>query len=176
MATSLYNQSIPVFVHYLKVMDNILKKGEAFADAKGKKHEEVIMFRMAPDMRALDYQVQAVCNDVVWFADRVGQLSHVEVADDEQTFEQLHARIARTISYLEEKVDKATLDAQADKPVQMVTKSVGTFHWNTAQEYLSLFVIANFHFHLSTAYCLLRQQGVELGAFDYFGNIFKKAE
>ncbi|KAI1322600.1 hypothetical protein F5Y16DRAFT_36925 [Xylariaceae sp. FL0255] len=178
MAPGPLTGGIPPLVHLLKQFEAILKKGEAFAAEKGIKPEEMLQFRMAPDMRALDYQVQAVCNCIVWFMDRVGGLEHVNIEDNEETFEQLYARIQRTISYVEgAKIDKTAFDAKAEQPFIMNTLKMGNFKFDNALQYLQYFVIPNVHFHASTAYCLLRQQGVPLGAFDYFGpGVFVKAE
>ncbi|KAI1342914.1 hypothetical protein F5Y15DRAFT_412587 [Xylariaceae sp. FL0016] len=165
MISSLYNQSIPIFIHYLNQLDALYKKGSAFAEAQGKKPEVFL---------DLPFQAQAVCNSIVLFIDRVSGREHVAVEDDETTFAQLHARIARTLDYARA-VTPAELDGRADQPVLMATH-IGTFRFETAQAYLSQFVLANMHFHLSIAYCLLRQQGAPLGSMDYFGDVFKKVE
>ncbi|KAH9894671.1 hypothetical protein F4778DRAFT_784099 [Xylariomycetidae sp. FL2044] len=175
MATpSLYKQSIPVFVKYLTNMSAIVKKGQVFADEKGKTDEEILNYRLIPDQRGLPYQVQSCCNTAVWFADRVGKFEHVEVADDETTFEQLQTRLTKTIDYLKS-VDAGAIDAGVGQPVIMTTKVAGDFIFESPHQYLLEFAMPNFHFHLSTAYCILRTLGTPLGAMDYLAGTLTKA-
>jgi uncharacterized protein len=191
MATSLYRQSVPVFSKYLNNLSLIVKKGAAFADEKAVKHDDMIQYRLVPDMQgcvyllhgfpllfnhehcSLTYQVQSCCDTVVWFVDRTGGLPHQAVEDNESTFEQLYARIERTREYLKT-IDSQVIDSKADSPVIMETK-MGNFHFDSAQAYLSEFAIPNFHFHLASAYCILRTQGVPLGALDYLKDTLHKA-
>lgn len=105
--------------------------------------------------------------------DRVGELEHVVVEDNEKTFDQLYERIEKTIAYLN-KVDAKVLDEKADLPLLMETR-MGNFQFASRQVYLSEYAIPNFHFHLTSAYCILRTQGVPLGAFDYLKDVFHKA-
>ncbi|KAH8681852.1 hypothetical protein BX600DRAFT_447400 [Xylariales sp. PMI_506] len=170
--TSLYKQSIPVFTKYLNNLSAILKKSASFADEKSIKHEDILKYRLISDMQGLTYQVQSCCNTAVWYADRVGGFEHVNVADDEETFAQLHARIEKTIAYLDGVAPEA-LDGKVDSPVLMETK-MGNFQFASGQAYLSEFAIPNFHFHLTSAYCILRTQGVPIGAFDYLKDVFHK--
>ncbi|KAJ4419959.1 hypothetical protein N0V82_004674 [Gnomoniopsis sp. IMI 355080] len=169
---SLYNQSIPVLIKYLNNLSAILGKGKSFADEKGIKHEEVIGFRLVPDMRGLDYQVQSCCNTAKFLAARVGGAENVFFEDNEKTFDELTARITNTIELLKN-VDPKGFGGKEDKEVLMESK-MGTFRF-TGQRYVSEFAIPNFHFHLSTAYCILRHQGVPLGALDYMKDVFEKA-
>lgn len=172
--TSLYKQSVPVFIKYLGNMKHLLQIAEKYADEKKIERSQILQYRLIADMRDLCYQVQCVCNTSVWFVDRVGQLEHVAVADDETTFEQLHARLDRTIEYLQ-KVDASKLDGKVDGPVLIETR-IGKFKTETAQAYLSEYAMANFHFHLCTAYCILRTQSVPVGAFDYLRGAMEKVE
>ncbi|KAI0129190.1 hypothetical protein BJ170DRAFT_624333 [Xylariales sp. AK1849] len=64
----------------------------------------------------------------------------------------------------------------AEEPFVMSTKAMGDFRWETAREYLTYFVIPTVHFHTSTAYCILRAQGVPVGVMDYFGDVLKRAQ
>ncbi|KAI1867573.1 hypothetical protein JX265_007375 [Neoarthrinium moseri] len=169
---SLYKQSVPLFVKYLNNLSALVQKGQVFADEKSLKHDDIINYRLISDMRGLAYQVQSCCNTTVWFVDRVGGLEHVAIEDNETTFEQLQARLERTIAYLN-KVDAKVIDDKANSSVLMETK-MGNFRWDDAQAYLSEFVIPNFHFHLSTAYCLLRTQGVPVDAIDYLKGALHK--
>jgi hypothetical protein len=102
-------------------------------------------------------------------------LPDITLADDETTFPELQARITRTIEILN-LVNETKLDAKkvADEPVIMETK-LGNFRFESGWIYLSEYAIPNFHFHLTSAYCILRHLGVPIGAFDYLGGVFHKA-
>ncbi len=97
---------------------------------------------------------------------RIGRLQDTSFPDDEKTFEDLQNRISTTIDLL------ATIpeDAFQGKETQQVLmeSKMGTFKF-TGQSYVSEYTIPNFHFHLASAYCILRNLGVEVGAFDYLG-------
>ncbi|KAH8841363.1 hypothetical protein MCOR27_000945 [Pyricularia oryzae] len=166
---SLYQQTIPVFIKYLKAMDGLLVKGEKYADENEVAHDDMINYRIVPDMRGLAYQVQSCSNTARFVLSRVGRIPHVPMEDNETTFAELRDRVARTIKVLEE-FDAKALDRPADEEVVMETK-VGRFGF-TCQSYISEFAIPNFHFHLSTAYCILRGQKVPLEALDYLKDVF----
>ncbi|KAK0717417.1 hypothetical protein B0T26DRAFT_709867 [Lasiosphaeria miniovina] len=169
--TSLYKQSVPVFVKYLRGLSGLLEKGEKFANEKGMKHDEMLNFRLVPDMRGIPFQVQSCSNTAKFAAVRVGGLADVTLEDNETTFAELQARIARTIEILES-ADPHSMDGMEDKEVIMETK-MGNFRF-TGQRYVSEYAIPNFHFHLTSAYCILRHLGVPVGAFDYLKDVFEK--
>ncbi|KAK8100660.1 uncharacterized protein PG998_007940 [Apiospora kogelbergensis] len=162
---SLYDQSIPVFIKYLQGFSAMIDKAVTFADEKGTSHDDLLSYRLVPDQRPLTYQVQSCCNTLVWFIDRASSREHVAIADDETTIAQLKARIDRTVEYAKS-VDETELN---NGPIMMLDR----FYFPSAQTYLSEFAIPNFHFHLSTGYCILRTQGVPLGAMDYMANVFQ---
>ncbi|KAK6850249.1 hypothetical protein PG995_014082 [Apiospora arundinis] len=162
---SLYEQSIPVLIKYLQAFSAMLDKAAAFADEKGTSHDDLLSYRLVPDQRPVTYQVQSCCNTVVWFIDRASGREHVAIADDETTIAQLKTRIDRTVEYAKG-IDVAELK---NDPITMLDR----FYFASAQRYLSEFAIPNFHFHLSTGYCILRTQGVPLDAMDYLSNVFE---
>ncbi|KAF4456055.1 transcription factor [Fusarium austroafricanum] len=173
MATTLYQQSIPVMVKYLKNMSAMLQKGAKFCDEKGMKQEEMLTYRLISDMRGIPYQVQSCSNTAKFLASRLGAPNVPLFEDNEETFEQLQARITKTIEILES-VDPDIINGKENEEVLMETKNMGTFRF-TGQRYVSEYVIPNFHFHLTSAYCIMRTQGVPLGAFDYLKDVFEKA-
>ena len=114
-------------------------------------------------------------NTAKWFCVRVLSLPSITLDDNESTFAELQSRISRTIEILKS-VDETKLDAKkvAEEPVIMETKT-GNYRFESGQAYLSEYAIPNFHFHLTTAYCILRHLGVPIGAFDYLNDVFHKA-
>ncbi|RGP71568.1 transcription factor [Fusarium sporotrichioides] len=141
--TTLYQQSIPVLTKYLKNLSLMLQKGAKFCEEKAK-----------------------------FVASRFGAPNIPIFEDNEETFEQLQDRIAKTVEVLE-KVDPDVINGKEDVEI-FVEAKVGKFRF-TGQRYISEYVIPNFHFHLTSAYCIMRTQGVPLGAFDYLNDVFKKA-
>jgi hypothetical protein len=95
----------------------------------------------------------------------------VRVEDDETTFDQLQERISQTIKILEE-VDPKGFEGKENQEIIMEIK-IGNFRF-TGQRYVSEFAIPNFHFHLTSAYCILRHLGVPIGALDYLKDVFEK--
>ncbi|KAG5757078.1 hypothetical protein H9Q70_000352 [Fusarium xylarioides] len=184
--TTLYQQSVPVLVKYLKNLSFMLQKGAKFCDDKEMKHEDLLTYRLISDMRGkvtrisskprltlvrLPYQVQSCSNTAKFLASRLGAQNIPTFEDDEQTFEQLQARITRTIEVLDG-VDPEVINGKENEEIIMESK-MGNFHF-TGQRYVSEYVIPNFHFHLTSAYCIMRTQGVPLGAFDYLKDVFEK--
>jgi hypothetical protein len=98
-------------------------------------------------------------------------MADITLEDNEETFEQLQGRIDRTIEILEG-VAPDSMDGMEDKEVIMETK-MGNFRF-TGQRYVSEYAIPNFHFHLTSAYCIMRHLGVPVGAFDYLKDVFEK--
>jgi uncharacterized protein len=91
--------------------------------------------------------------------------------DNEKTFDELQGRIKQTIELLQG-VDIQGFDGKENAEIIMESK-IGNFVF-TGHTYVSEYVIPNFHFHLSTAYCIMRHLGVPLGAMDYLKDVFHK--
>lgn len=116
------------------------------------------------------------CTDTPKFL--IKRLGNIEVPvweDEETTFEELQARVAKGIAFLEG-VDPSCLDGAEKREALLEAKSVGTLVFENGQKYVSGFAVPNFHFHMTTGYCLIRAQGVPLGALDYMGPVFKKKD
>ncbi|CEF84254.1 hypothetical protein FGSG_06522 [Fusarium graminearum PH-1] len=175
--TTLYQQSIPVLVKYLKNLSFLLQKGATFCEEKSLKHEEMLSYRLISDMRGpvpsphLPYQVQSCSNTAKFLVSRFDAPNIPTFEDNEETFEHLQDRIAKTIEVLEN-VDPDVINGKEDVEIIMETK-FGNYRF-TGQRYISEYAIPNFHFHLTSAYCIMRTQGVPLGAFDYLKDVFEK--
>jgi hypothetical protein len=101
----------------------------------------------------------------------VGCLEHTVIDDNETTFEQLRARIEKTVQYLTA-LDPKVLNERIDTPFIMQHKRMGKVEWASGQSYLSQYGIPNFHFRLASAYCLCQAQGAPLAPLDYLNNVF----
>lgn len=166
MSLSLYEISIPVFRHSLRNLAVILEKGRTWADETGLEHDELLNARLYADMKPLTFQVQRASDAARFTAVRVGQVEPLSIADDESTFDQLQARIATTLSYL----DTVPADAMDGRDeAEVVLKFRDREVTFTARDYVTAYAIPNFFFHVTTAYGLLRHNGVPLGKIDFLG-------
>ncbi|WP_431312146.1 DUF1993 domain-containing protein [Sphingomonas immobilis] len=166
--TTLYEQTVPVFIRNLTSIGKVLAKGEAFAAEKGIDPRELLDARLIDDMAPLTAQIQRMSDAAKGLAVRLGGVENVAMADEEKTFADLQARIARTIAFLE-KVPADAFDGKEDAPVELATpKQTFTF---TGESYVATFALPNFFFHMTTAYGLLRMKGVQIGKMDYLGGV-----
>jgi uncharacterized protein len=168
MSLSMYQASVPIFAQILTALDGVLGKAETHAAAKKIDPAVLLAARLAPDMFPTSRQVQIACD---FAKGATARLAGVEVPswdDNEKTFADLRARIKKTADYV-----KAFKPAQVDgSEAREVTLKVGpntrTFR---GQPYLLQFVMPNFFFHSTTAYAILRHNGVELGKRDFMGQV-----
>jgi hypothetical protein len=166
MSISMYQTSVPVFVRMLGNLRNLLQKGEAFAEAKKIKPEVLLNDRLAPDMFALTRQVQIASDMAKGCAGRLAGVELPKYEDNEASFADLYARIDKTVAFL--KTLKAEqIDGSEGKDIVLQSPR-GAMEFK-GQEYLLFFVFPNFFFHCTTAYAILRHNGVEVGKMDFVG-------
>uniref|UniRef100_UPI0035CA00F7 DUF1993 domain-containing protein n=1 Tax=uncultured Sphingomonas sp. TaxID=158754 RepID=UPI0035CA00F7 len=168
MSTSLYDLTIPVFIRNLETLDKILAKGEHFAAEKGFDPADLLGARLYEDMGPLISQVQRVSDSAKGTAVRLGGVENVVMADEETSFADLHARIAKTIAFLQA-VPRDAIDGKEEVAVTLKTPQ-RSFDF-TGLSFVQSFVLPNFYFHMTTAYGLLRMKGVPLGKMDYLGGV-----
>ncbi len=166
MSLTMYQASIPAFVRMLGNLSAILDKAAAHAEAKKIDPAVFINARLAPDMFPLSRQVQIATDMVKGCAARLAGIEVPSYEDNESTFAELQARIAKTKEFLQS-VSAAQIDGSEER---QITLKFGSRELNfLGQAYLLDFVIPNFHFHLTTTYAILRHNGVEIGKKDYIG-------
>jgi len=167
MSISMYQASIPHFILMLGNLSSILDKTDAHAKAKNIDQVVFVNARLAPDMYPLGRQIQIVADMAKACAARLAGIDVPRYEDDETTFADLKARIAKTITFLQ----SVNVDQINGSDGRMVTI---TMHDKEAvysgQHYLLDIIIPHFYFHVTTAYAILRHQGVELGKSDYINN------
>lgn len=166
MKMSMYHASLPVFVHMLKNLDAILAKGAAHAEAKGIDPQVLVMARLYPDMFPLTRQVQIATDVVKGCPARLSGREPPRFEDNESSFPELSERVKKTIAFLET-FKPEQIDGTEDKQVTLKLRS-GDVTLD-GYKYLTGFVIPNFFFHVTTAYDILRHNGVELGKKDFTG-------
>lgn len=168
MSLSIYAHSPAQFVRGLQNLSSLLQKGEQFLHEKQLAESTLLEARLAPDMFPLLRQVQITCDTAKGAAARLSGQEVPVMPDNEASFAELHQRIEKTIAYLQRFQPHDFADADG-RPIKLQSKS-REFSF-TAEGYLLTFAIPNFYFHLTTAYAILRHQGVELGKMDYLGTV-----
>ncbi|NNU43149.1 DUF1993 domain-containing protein [Ramlibacter montanisoli] len=165
MAMSMYAASVPVFQHMLRNLSHVLEKGEANAQARKFEPSVLATARLAPDMLPFTRQVLIACDAAKNGVARIAGVEAPKFEDNEASFAELKARIQKTLAFLET-VPAAKVDGTEDREI---TFPVGRDSTKTmkAQAYLTTWVLPNFFFHVTTAYAILRHNGVDLGKTDY---------
>jgi len=166
MKTSMYQTSIPTFTRVLNNLAAILEKGAAHADARKIDPAVLLNARLFPDMFPFTRQVQLAADTANSGAARLAG-TEVPVHDNsESSFAELAARIRKTIAQLEA-FKPEQLDGTEDKTITWQTRS--STRSMQGLPYLMNHVLPNLFFHTTTAYNILRHNGVELGKMDYLG-------
>jgi hypothetical protein len=164
MSVSLYDISIPTYRRGLQNLSSFLDKAEAHAKAAGGDLAAYADARLAPDMHPFTRQIQIASDAAKGGAARLAGVEAPAMADTETTFPELKERIAKTIAFLDT-ISKADVDARSTATIDLpLPGRTMTF---TAPDFLMQFSLANFLFHVTTAYALLRAQGVPLGKMDF---------
>jgi hypothetical protein len=166
MTLSMFEASAPRFAHMLRNLDAILAKAQAYAAAKKIDPAVLLSARLFPDMFPFVKQVQIATDHA---KGAVARLAGVEVPrfdDAEQSFEELRARVAKTIAFVES-FSPGQIDGSEER--QIALKVGGQDMAFKGMPYLLGFAIPNFHFHLVTAYNILRHNGLEIGKRDFIG-------
>jgi len=167
VAISVYDQVVPVFSHMLGNLDKVFAKAEADAEARKIDPQVFINARLAPDMLPLTRQVQIMSDQAKGGASRLAGQEPPKWPDDEKSFADLHARIAKTIDHLKSFKPEQFEGAETRSIELKLPNRTFTF---TGQSYLLNFVVPNFYFHYTTAYAILRHNGVPIGKTDFLGN------
>lgn len=168
MQISMYQASIPLFVRMLENMSEILDKAAAHAEAKKIDQSIFVNARLAPDMYPLSRQIQIATDMVKGCGARLAGIEVPSYEDNETTFGELQARIAKTTAFLRS-ISAEQIDGSEEKAIIVRTPSRELSF--VGQPYLLHFVYPNFYFHLTTAYAILRHNGVEVGKMDFVGAI-----
>jgi hypothetical protein len=166
MKISMYEACVPPLTRTLNNLAAILEKGAAHAEAKKIDPAVLVSSRLYPDMFPLSRQVQIASDGAKGGASRLAGVEAPKYEDNETSFADLVARCRKTVDYL------ATL-----KPEQFEGSEDRTVTWTVragtrsmqGMPYLLTHVNPNFYFHVTTAYDILRHNGIEIGKVDFLG-------
>ncbi len=166
MSISMYQASVPPFLQMLTSLSAILDKAAVHAAARKIEPSVLLNTRLTPDMFPLVRQVQLAADFAKGAAGRLAGVELPKFPDEETSFAELTARIAKTVDFIET-LKPAQIDGSEGREI---TIPIGGQPYKfTGQNYLTRFALPNFYFHHTTAYAILRQCGVEIGKRDYLG-------
>jgi len=168
MSEPMYDHAIPVFAKMLGNLSTFLDKAAKHCEAKKIDPNALLGARLFPDMFPLTRQVQVATDQAKGGAARLAGLEVPKYEDTEKSFDDLKARIAKTVAF----VNGVKPEQLAGSETREITLPIGP---NTVkfkgEWYLKHFVLPNLYFHVTTAYDLLRHNGVELGKRDFIGSM-----
>jgi len=169
LAFSLYDASIPMMVRMLQNLTVILDKAGAHAEANAIAPAVILEARLAPDMFNLTRQVQSAADAAKACAARLSGSTPPSHPDTETSFDELKVRICTVLAYVQS-FTEAQINAGETRSITIPTR--GEPHvFKCGGDYLMQFAIPNFFFHVTAAYALVRQQGVEIGKMTYLAGV-----
>jgi hypothetical protein len=168
MPISMYSASVPPILAMLDNLKGILAKGAAHAEARKIDPAVLIGARLYPDMFPLSRQVQIATDQAKGGPARLAGLDPPRYEDNESTFTELVARVERTSAFVQT-LRPEQIDGSEERPITLVAGG-RTLNF-VGLPYLLSFVMPNLYFHATTAYNILRHNGVELGKMDFLGRI-----
>ena len=164
MTLSLHGASAPVLVSMLTNLSGFIAKAEATASERKFDVASLLGARLAPDMANFTRQVQMTCDHAKFTLARLGSVDAPSFPDTEVTVAELQERIAKTIAFMKG-VPAVNVDASADR---MIAFKAGPMDLSfSGADYLHRWALPNFYFHFTTAYAILRHNGVVLGKMDF---------
>jgi len=164
MSISMYSAFIPVAIRQLNAMSAILGKAVAHCEARKIDPTAFLLSRLFPDMFPLTRQLQIAADMAKGGAARLAGIEPPKYEDNEASFAELQARLEKTVAFLKS-IQPAQIDGKEDADITIKLPSRELAFKGEA--YLIGFVLPNMYFHLTTAYNLLRQGGVDIGKQDF---------
>ena len=164
MAISMYRASVPVFLQLLPALSACLDKAAAYAAAKKIDPAVLLQSRLYPDMFPYLRQIQIATDFAKGTVARLAGQEPPKYEDNETTIDQLKARIAKTVDFIKE-FKPAQIDGSEERDISI--NLGGEMRKFKGENYLVGFALPNFYFHVTTAYAILRHNGLDLGKRDY---------
>ncbi|GAA5074190.1 DUF1993 domain-containing protein [Lysobacter panacisoli] len=167
MSLSMHEASVPVFRHMLGALSGVLSKGEAHAVEQGFDPDVLLQTRLFPDMFPLLRQVQIACDFAKSISARLADVEVPAIPDEERSFADLRERIVATLAFIEG-LDPLLFEGSEEREIVLRPGTPKERRFS-GQDYLLRYGIPQFFFHVTTAYALLRHNGVPVGKLDYMG-------
>jgi len=168
MPVSLFDICIPTCSRMLGSLSAILDKGAAHAEARKIDPAALLQARLYPDMFPLARQVQIASDAAKGGGSRLAGIDTPSWPDNETSFAELQARIAKTQDFLRS-LDRSAIDAAAEREITF--KAGKTTRTMRGSEYVTAWMLPNFFFHVTTTHAILRHNGVEIGKMDFLGKL-----
>ncbi len=172
--TNLYTVTIPPMMKSLKALSGVLDKLKKHADSKqlewhpaGMQEDALLQSRLISDQFPFVRQVQVACDNAKGCAARLAEIEIPKFEDNEKTVAELKERIDKTVAFLKTIKPEQIKGKEA---IKVVLPYWGGKHM-TGFEYVNDYLLPNFYFHVTTAYAILRKNGVDLGKMDYMGSL-----
>ena len=163
----LYEITVPQYIKMLKNLNAILDKAASYAASKKFETDVLLQTRLAPDQFPFVRQIQIVCDTAKLGTSRLTGKDAPVNDDKEKTWDEIKNRIQTTIAYLE-KFSASDFKGAEDKKI---TQPRWEGKWLSGSEYVHQHALPNFYFHITTAYSILRNNGVDVGKKDYLGTL-----
>ena len=168
MTASLYDFTVPAFTRALTNLSNQLDKAHAHATSKKVDFKAFADARLIADMMPLTAQIQIASDNAKGAVARLAGIEAPKYEDTEKTYEELRARIAKTLDFIGGVKPEQFAGAETREVVLKFPSVTLTFN---GKDYVTKFALPNFYFHVTMAYALLRKNGVGLGKPDFMGAI-----
>lgn len=166
MSVSIYQLTTSIYFQMLPALSVILGKADDYAKAKKFPPEALLKARLYPDMFPLDLQVQTACDQASRAMARLAGLDLPKFEDNEKSFDELRQRIDKALAYIRS-IPAEKFNGAEDREIKLVFPSRTLEYKGLA--YLTSFALPNFYFHVTTAYDILRHNGLEIGKRDFTG-------
>jgi hypothetical protein len=174
METNLYTVTVPSFIKTLTALSGVLDKAASHADSKqlewhpkGMQEESLLNSRLISDQFPFVRQVQVACDNAKGGAARIAGIEPPKFEDNEKTIPELKARIDKTVEFLKT-IKPEQVIGQEDREITLPFSEGKKMK---AFDYVTGYLLANFYFHVTTAYSILRSNGVQIGKGDYIGGM-----
>ena len=168
MAFSLYQASVPTCLQMFAGLSAVLEKAAAYAAERKIEPSVLLQSRLYPDMFPLVRQVQIATDGAKTGCARLAGVDVPSYPDTEASFDELQARIARTVAFIEG-LDRGAIDEAASRTISFtVAKRAMSM---TGPAYVSGWMLPNFFFHVTTAFAILRHNGLAVGKLDFLGPV-----
>ncbi len=165
MSITLSSAALPVFNRFLGNLHHLLSKAQADVATRGYDEQALVQYRLAPDMLPFKTQICIACDAAKLCVARITGMDAPKYENTENTIADLMARIDKTLAWLQT-VPASALDGLEEKEITFPVGKTGS-RTLTAENYLKTWALPNMFFHITTAYAILRHNGVALGKSDF---------